>query len=126
MAHLTYRVEITRDESRPSGTTSIEITAYIDRVPETNEPEFGRLSRALKGVWNSRLQYTGDFESLSEAVAAIEAAYPEVEHIRCCEWSIDYEYPNEMAPLHRSGKKWSPGEAPFAGSPPPQLAWQVG
>src|SRR5438876_8196354 len=49
MAYLTYRVEITRDESRPSGTASVEITAYIDRVPETNEPEFGRLSRAYKG-----------------------------------------------------------------------------
>jgi hypothetical protein len=68
VAHLTYRVEITRDESRQSGTASIEITAYIDRMPETNEPEFGRLSRAFKGVWNSRLQYTGDFESLSEGV----------------------------------------------------------
>ena len=76
MAYLTYRVEITRDESRRSGTPSFEITAYVDRVPETNEPEFGRLSRAYKGVWNSRLQYTGDFESLSEALAAIEAAYP--------------------------------------------------
>ena len=54
MAYLTYRVEITRDESRRSGAPSIEITAYIDRVPETNEPEFGRLSRAYKGVWNSR------------------------------------------------------------------------
>jgi hypothetical protein len=52
-------------------------------------------------VWNSRLQYIGDFESLSEALAAIEAAYPEVEHIRCYEWSVDYEYPNEMAPLRR-------------------------
>jgi hypothetical protein len=61
MAYLTYRVEITRDESRRSGTRSIEIAAYVDRVPETNEPEFGRLSRAYKGVWNSRLQYTGDF-----------------------------------------------------------------
>jgi hypothetical protein len=80
MAYLTHRVEITRDESRASGTASIEITAYIDRFPETNEPEFGRLSRAYKGVWNSRLQYTGDFESLSEGLAAIEAAYPEVEH----------------------------------------------
>jgi hypothetical protein len=63
-------------------------------MPETNEPEFGRLSRALKGVWNSRLQYTGDFESLSEAFVAIEAAYPEVEHIRCYEWPV--EYPNEI------------------------------
>src|SRR5713101_6995694 len=62
MAYLTYRVEITRDESRSSGTASIEITAYIDRVPETNVPEFRRLSKAFKGVWNSRLQYTGDFE----------------------------------------------------------------
>ena len=126
MAHLTYRVEITRDEQRSSGTASIEITAYIDRLPETNEPELGRLSRAYKGVWNSRLQYTGDFESLSEALTAIGAAYPEVEQIRCYEWSVDYEYPNEMASLCRSGKKWSAGEAPFPGSPPPQLAWQVG
>ena len=54
MSYLTYRVEITRDESRRSGTRSIEIAAYVDRVPETNEPEFGRLSRAYKGVWNSR------------------------------------------------------------------------
>ena len=104
MAYLTYRVEITRDESRRSGAPSIEITAYIDRVPETNEPEFGRLSRAYKGVWNSRLQYTGDFESLSEALVAIETAYPEVEHIRCYEYSVDNEYPNEMPPLRRSGK----------------------
>jgi hypothetical protein len=126
MAYLTYRVEVTRDEARPSGIPSIEITAYIDRIPETDAPEFGRLSRAFKGVWNSRLQYTGDFESLSEVVAAIEAACPEVEQIRCYEWSVDYEFPNEMAPLRRSGSKWSPGEAPFPGSPPPQLAWQVG
>jgi hypothetical protein len=54
MAHLTYRVEITRDEQPSSGIASIEITAYIDRVSETDEPEFGRLSRAYKGVWNSR------------------------------------------------------------------------
>jgi hypothetical protein len=59
----------------------VEIIAYIDRVPETSEPEFGRLSTAFKGVWDSRLQYTGDFESLSEALAAIEVAYPAVEPV---------------------------------------------
>src|SRR3981189_2595194 len=121
MAYQTFRVEITRDETRDSGPVGIEITAYIDRMPETNEATAGRLSRAWRGVWNSRLQYTGDFESLSEALAAIEAVYPEVEHIRCYEWSVDYEYPNEMAPLRRSGNKWSRGEAPFPGSPPPRL-----
>jgi hypothetical protein len=31
---MTYRVEITHDESRPPGAASIEITAYIDRVPD--------------------------------------------------------------------------------------------
>jgi hypothetical protein len=98
MAYLTYRVEITRDESRRSATPTIEITAYIDRVPETNEPELGRLSRACKGVWNSRLQYTGDFEPLSEAFVAIEGAYPQVEHVRCYEYSVDSEYPNEIRP----------------------------
>ena len=77
MAHLTNRVEVTRDESRPSVTPSIEITAYIDRVPETDASEFGRLSRTYK--------------SLSEALAAIETGYPEVDHIRCYEWSVDYE-----------------------------------
>src|SRR5271166_318433 len=125
MAYLTYRVEITRDESRSSGTPNVEITAYIDRVPETDAPELGRLSRALKGVWNSRLQYTGDFESLSEALAAIEAAYPQVSLIHCYEWSIDHEYQIEMAPLSRSGSNWSHGGAAFPGSPPPQLAWRV-
>ena len=124
MGYLTYRVEITRDELGASATPNVEITAYIDRLPETYAPEFGRLSRAYKGVWNSRLQYTGDFESLSEAVKAIEAAYPAIEQIRCYEWSIDYEFPNEMAPLRKSGNKWLPTEPPFE-SPPPQLAWQI-
>jgi hypothetical protein len=124
MAYLTYRVEITRDELNASTTPNVEITAYIDRVPETDTPELGRLSRAYKGVWNSRLQYTGDFEALSEAVKAIEAAYPAIEQIHCYEWSIDYEFPNEMAPLRKSGSKWSPGE-PSSESPPPQLTWRI-
>jgi hypothetical protein len=29
---------------------------------------------------------------------AIDAAYPQVEHIRCYEYSVDNEYPNEMPP----------------------------
>ena len=119
MSYLTFRVEITRDESRPSGAVDVEITAYIDRVPETDAAEFGRLSRASKGVWNSRLQYTGDFEGLSEALAAIGAAYPEIEQIRCYEWSVDSEYPVEMPPLHKAGDKWLPGKNPSPGGPPP-------
>jgi hypothetical protein len=125
MAYLTYRVEITRDESSPSSTANIEVTAYIDRVPETDTPEFGRLSRAYKGVWNSRLQYTGDFESLSEALAAIEAAYPEVELIRCYEYSVDQEFPNETPNLRKSGGKWLPTDASLTRSSPPQLTWQA-
>jgi hypothetical protein len=108
MAYLTYRVEITRDETSAAAAPSIEITAYIDRVPETDAPEFGRLSRAYKGVWNSRLQYTGDFASLAEALTAIDAAYPKAQSIRCYEWSIDYEFPVESAMLRRSGGNWSP------------------
>jgi hypothetical protein len=56
MAYQTFRVEITRDETRGDGPVGIEITAYIDRMPETNEASRGRLSRAWRGVWNSRLQ----------------------------------------------------------------------
>jgi enoyl reductase-like protein len=52
-------------------------------MPETNEATIGRLSRAWRGVWNSRLQYTGDFDTLAEALAAIVAAYPEADRIRC-------------------------------------------
>ena len=109
MSYLTYRVEITRDEVHASTAPNIEITAYIDRVPETDAPEFGRLSRAYKGVWNSRLQYTGDFDTLAEALAAIAAAYPEADRIRCYEYSVDDEFAREVAPLVRSGKKWLPG-----------------
>ena len=122
---MTYRVEITRDETRPSGGVGIEITAFIDRVPETPPVDVGRLSRAPKGVWNSRLLFSGDFDSLPAALAAIEAVYPDVTEIGCYEWSIDYEYPFDMAPLHRSEGKWRPGDRSSPGSPP-QLDWRVG
>jgi hypothetical protein len=122
---MAYRVEVTRDETRPSGGVSIAITGYIDRVPETPPVDVGRLTRAPKGVWNSRLLFSGDFDSLTEAMSAIEAAYPDVAEICCNEWSIDSEYPLEMPPLHRSGDKWLPGEPPSRG-PPPQLDWRVG
>jgi hypothetical protein len=108
MAYQTFRVEITRDETRDDRPASIEITAYIDRMPETDEASIGRLSRASRGVWNTRLQYTGDFDTLAEALAAIRAAYPETDRIRCYEYSVDDEFPVEVAPLLRSGEKWLP------------------
>ncbi len=112
MAYQVFRVEITHDETRDAGPVNIEITAYIDRLPETNEASVGRLSRAQRGVWNSRLQYTGDFDALAAALAAIAAAYPQADHIRCYEYSVDDEYPVEVAPLLRSGDKWRPGDNP--------------
>ena len=108
MAYQTFRVEITRDETRDDEPVSIEITAYIDRMPETDQTSIGRLSRAQRGVWNTRLQYTGDFDTLAEALAAISAAYPETDRIRCYEYSVDDEFPVEVAPLLRSGEKWVP------------------
>ena len=108
MAYQTFRVEITRDETRDSEPANIEITAYIDRMPETNEATVGRLSRARRGVWNSRLQYTGDFATLAEALATITAAYPEARRIRCYEYSVDDEFAREVAPLVRSGENWLP------------------
>ena len=66
MSYETFRVEITRDE----GAVTIELTAYFDRLPETDVPTRGMLTRAAKGVWNSRLQFTGDFATLGEALAA--------------------------------------------------------
>ena len=122
---MTYRVEITRDETRASGGVAIEITGYIDRVPETPPVDVERLSRAPKGVWNSRLLFSGDFASLAAALSAIEAAYPAVDEIRCSEFSIDYEFPNEIAPLRKTGGKWLPGKRPEYG-PPPQLDWRAG
>ncbi len=46
MSYETYRVEITRDETRADGDVGIEITAYIDRVPETGDYSRGMLTRA--------------------------------------------------------------------------------
>jgi hypothetical protein len=109
MAYQTFRVEITRDETRARAPVRTEITAYIDRMPETNEATIGRLGRARRGVWNSRLQYTGDFDTLREALDAIAAAYPEADRIRCYEYTVDDEFAREVAPLLRSGEKWLPG-----------------
>src|SRR5260370_7186223 len=71
MAYQTFRVEITRYETRDGAPVGIEITAYIDRMPETNEATVGRLSRAWRGGWESRLQFTRDFETLWGAQAAV-------------------------------------------------------
>jgi len=112
MAYETFRVEITRDETVVAGGVGAEITAYIDRMPETNEYSRGRLTRAPRGVWNSRLQFAGDFETLAEALAAIAARFPEVDRIRCYEYSVDDEFAVEVAPLLKAGDKWRPGEPP--------------
>jgi len=108
MAYETWRVEITRDETQAEGAATIEITAYLDRVPETDAPTRGRLTRASRGVWNTRLQFTGDFDELAAALAAVEAAYPDAARIRCYEYTVDDEYPREVAPLVKSGDKWQP------------------
>jgi hypothetical protein len=108
MAYQVFRVEVTRDETRDGGPINIEITAYIDRMPETNEATVGRLAWSWRGVWNSRVQYNGDFDTLADALAAITEAYPEADHIRCYEYSVDNEFPVEVAPLRRSGEKWLP------------------
>ena len=110
MSYLTFRVEVTRDETDPAAAIGVEITAYIDRMPETNAPTRGMLTRADKGVWNSRLQFTGDFETLAAALAAIDAAFPEIGQIRCYEYTVDDEYPVEAAPLLRSDGKWRPAD----------------
>ncbi|HEV8678179.1 MAG TPA: hypothetical protein VGQ90_02300 [Stellaceae bacterium] len=111
MAYETYRVEATRDETRDGGVVAIEITAYLDRVPETDLPTRRMLTRAARGVWNSRLQFTGDFDTLGEALAAIEATYPDAARIRCYEYTVDDEYAREVAPLVKSGDTWRPGDA---------------
>ena len=108
MSYETYRVEVTRDEWKPDEPVTVEITAYLDRVPETDMPTRGMLTRAAKGVWNSRLQMTGDFETLAEALAAIEAAYPDAALIRCYEYTVDDEFARAIAPLVKSGGKWAP------------------
>lgn len=108
MAYQTFRVEITRDETRDDGPVGIEITAYIDRMPETNHYSVGLLTRVLKDVWNSRLQYAGDFDTLAEALGAITVAYPQADRIGCYEYSVDDEFAREVAPLVRSGEQWLP------------------
>src|SRR5437762_9841239 len=112
MAYETFRVEITRDETRADGPVGIEITAYIDRVPETDAPTRGMLTRASRGVWNSRLQFTGDFATLAAALEAIEVAFPAALRIRCYEYTVNDEFAREVAPLVKAAGKWRPGEEP--------------
>ena len=109
MSYQTFRVEITRDETRAGGAVGIEIVAYLDREPETNEYTRGTLTRVPKGVWNSRLQFAGDFETLADALAAIGATCPDADRIRCYEYTVDDEYAREVAPLVKAGDKWLPG-----------------
>jgi len=111
MSYLTFRVEVTRDEWKPDEPVTVELTAYLDRVPETNAPTRGMLTRAAKGVWNSRLQMTGDFDELTEALAAVDTAYPETARIRCYEYTVDDEFPREVAPLLKAQGKWGPADA---------------
>ena len=108
MSYETFRVEISRDETRDDGVIGVDVTAYLDRVPETDAPTRGMLTRASRGVWNSRLQFTGDFATLGEALAAIDAAYPDARRIRCYEYTVDDEFAREVAPLVRSGGTWQP------------------
>ena len=112
MSYLTIRVEITRDEWQADAPVEIEITAYIDRVPETQDYSRGMLTRAPRGVWNSRLQFVGDFEDLGEALAAIGARYPDADRIRCYEYTVDDEYAREVVPLVKSGNEWQPDGNP--------------
>jgi hypothetical protein len=108
MSYETWRVEITRDETVTTGGVGIEITAYLDRMPETDLPTRGRLTRAARGVWNSRLQFTGDFAALGEALDAIDAAQPDARRIRCYEYTVDDEFAREVAQLVKIGGQWQP------------------
>jgi hypothetical protein len=108
MAYETFRVEVTRDETRDEGGVAIEMIAYIDRVPETDAPTRNMLTRASRGVWNSRLSFTGDFDTLAAALAAIDAAHPQAQRIRCYEYTEDDEYQREVLSLVKSAGKWAP------------------
>lgn len=108
MGYETYRVEATRDETVATGGVGVEITAYIDRVPEHNDYTRGMLTRPPRGVWNSRLQFAGDFSELGQALAAIETAFPDIAHIRCYEYTVDDEFAREVAPLVRREGRWRP------------------
>jgi len=49
------------------------------------------------------------FRDIAQALAAITAAYPEAQRIRCYEYTVDDEFAREVAPLVRSGENWLPG-----------------
>jgi hypothetical protein len=84
----------------------------ILHLAERSESRADHLDRRCRidkrGVWNSRLQYTGDFETLAEALAAIMTAYLEAHRIRCYEYTVDDEFAREVAPLARSEENWLP------------------
>jgi len=66
------------------------------------------LTRAPRGVWNSRLLFAGDFDDFGAALAAITAQFPDAARIGCYEYTIDDEFARPVAPLVRTGDNWQP------------------
>jgi hypothetical protein len=47
-----------------------------------------------------------------EALAAIDAACPDADCIRCYEYTIDDEFAREVTRLVKTGPKWRPEDSP--------------
>ncbi len=92
MAYQTFRVETTRDETRDAGAGQHRDHRLYRSHAGDQRGHDRAVESGLGGVWNSRLQYSGDFESLAAALAAIDAAHPEADLIRCYEYSVDDEF----------------------------------
>jgi hypothetical protein len=65
---------------------------------------------------NSRPRYTGNFDTLAGALAAITAAYPGAEHIRCYEHSVDNDFPSSWPRSCEAGKNGCPAPNSILGS----------
>jgi len=110
MAYQTFRVEITRDETRDDGPVGIEITAYIEPHARDQrghgwavEPDVvagcgtvGCNTPAISRHWRRRLPRSW-------------LPFPRPTASAANEYSVDNEFPVEVAPLLRSGVKWVPG-----------------
>ena len=124
MSYLTFRVEITRDEGSRPCRRHRDHRLYRpgagDRRADAGDAD-ARLARACgtAGCNSPAISTT-----LAEALAAIAAAYPETERIRCYEYTVDDEYPARGGAAARIGRQMAARQrrrnfVPLDGSPRP-------
>ena len=108
MAYETYRVEVTRDETLPAGGVSVEITAYIDRMPETHDYTIGMLTPGAARRVEQPAAIRRRFRDIGRGAGSDRRRLSGNRPHPLLRIHVDNEFPVEVPPLVRSGDRWRP------------------